>query len=62
MATPRLNLTPLQAALMIHHALRLSRPPREMPPIVPGVVHRLAEDPRDPDGVDRLHRRLFGER
>lgn len=60
MATPRLNLTAAQAALIYHHALRLSRPPEVMPPIVPGVVHRLAEDPRDPDGVDQLHRRLFG--
>lgn len=54
MGTPRLNLTAAQAALIYHHALRLSRPA----PVMPGDVRRLAENPRDEEAVGRLRRWL----
>lgn len=55
-----MNLTPAQAALIFNYVLKISQPPRVMPPVVPGDPSRLAENPRDPEAIDRLHRRLFG--
>jgi hypothetical protein len=39
---------------------QLCRPAVIQPPIVPGDINRLAENPRDAEAIDRIHRRLFG--
>jgi hypothetical protein len=53
-----MRLTAGQAAVLFRWCQHLAQPAREMPPIVPGDIDRLAENPRDPEAIGRLRRRF----